>query len=91
MSKVKSLKDALLDELIHQVQDGPTVVDKETGEPVRISPPASLLSVAAKVVKDFAEEIPKDEVTDEEKVETLGRFLDSKRQGIPSLAVVKSA
>lgn len=78
MSKVQVLKEALLDELISQVSEGPVVLDKETGEAVRVSPPASLLSVAAKVVKDFADEIPKQEDEDKKR-DTLMRFMEARK------------
>jgi hypothetical protein len=48
------LKEALIHELTDQVENGAmVVVDKETGEVGRISCPAAILAVAAKVVKDF--------------------------------------
>lgn len=80
MSKIKDLKERLLDELIRQVSEGPVVVDKDTGEGVRVSPPASVLSVAAKVVKDFSEEIPKEEDEDKKR-DTLHRFLEQRKTG----------
>ena len=57
---IKNLKEALIKELLDQVEHGPTVVDKETGEAIRISCPAPVLAVAAKVVKDFHGEITPD-------------------------------
>ena len=57
MSKVAKLKNALLDTLIDQVENGIAVTDAETGEVTRLPAPAQLLSVAAKVVKDFHDEV----------------------------------
>lgn len=56
MSPVKHLKDTLIAHLIDAIENGVTSVDRETGEIVKLSPPSSLLGVAAKVVKDFSEE-----------------------------------
>jgi hypothetical protein len=79
-SKVSSLKEALIDTLIDQIENGPVVVDKDSGEVMRVSAPASLLSVAAKVVKDFAHEAEVNKgIT--EKAEKLQTYLD-RRQGI---------
>jgi hypothetical protein len=54
-SPIGNLKSLLIAELTKQVQEGSEVVTKD-GEVVRVSCPASVLSVAAKVVKDFHEE-----------------------------------
>lgn len=54
MATVDAIKEALLSELHKQLTEG-TVVMKD-GEPMTISPPASLLAVAAKVVNDLAKD-----------------------------------
>lgn len=56
MADVKRLKEVLIGHLIKEITEGVTAVDRETGEIVKLSPPPSLLGVAAKVVKDFSEE-----------------------------------
>jgi hypothetical protein len=53
-NKVKRLKEALLSELIDQVENGITAVDRESGEVVKLSTDSRVLTVAAKVVKDLA-------------------------------------
>lgn len=84
---VKSLKDALLDALESQITNGVTALDKE-GNEVNLPPGAPLLAVAAKFVKDWADEIEKDEA-DKAKIEKLGQFLNRRRpdiaQGSPKL------
>jgi hypothetical protein len=57
---IKRLKEALIDALVKQVEEGAIVMDKETGEALRVSCPAPVLAVAAKVVKDFNGEITPD-------------------------------
>lgn len=49
------LKEALIAELTDQVEHGTRVVNKD-GEVEKISTPANVLAVAAKVVKDFSQE-----------------------------------
>ncbi|SFZ81640.1 hypothetical protein SAMN02983003_0609 [Devosia enhydra] len=84
---VKTLKDALLDSLETQITNGVTALDKE-GNEVVLPPGAPLLAVAAKFVKDWADEIEKD-AADKEKVEKLAQFLNRRRpditQGSPKL------
>lgn len=77
-NKVTSLKDALLDSLLDQIEHGPVVTTDE-GETLRISPSPALLNVAARVVKDFAHEM---EVTkkNEAEVERLERFAAQRRE-----------
>jgi len=82
-SKVASLKEALVDTLIDQIENGPVVIDKDTGEAVRVSAPATLLSVAAKVVKDFAHEAEVDKGV-YEKAERLSTYLE-RRKGIKAV------
>lgn len=82
-SKVASLKDALFDELISQVKDGVTIQDKE-GEIVRLSVPTATLAVAAKVVKDFADEAKETEVKKSEHLSgVLARY--SERKGVSAV------
>ena len=78
---VKSLKDALLDTLETQITNGIVALDKE-GNEVNLPPGAPLLAVAAKFVKDWADEIENAEA-DKEKVEKLAQFLNRRR---PDLA-----
>jgi hypothetical protein len=82
-NKVKRLKEALLSELIDQVENGITAVDRESGEVVKLSTDSRVLTVAAKVVKDLAHEI-EDEGATAAKVERLDQFLASRRvpQGV---------
>lgn len=79
MSDIKSLKQALIDELNKQIDEGVTVLTKG-GEIEQVSVPASVLGVAAKVVKDFAEEAQADENLRAE-VDKLDRFLEKRRSG----------
>lgn len=65
---VARLKAALIAHLTEAIEDGAVVVDAETGEPMRVTCPASLLAVAAKVVKDFHEEVGAQSVKDLEDV-----------------------
>lgn len=83
-NKVADLKTALLETLIDQIENGPVVMDKETGEPVRISAPSTLLAVAAKVVKDFAHEAEVDK-TVTERTEKLASYLE-RRKGIKAVS-----
>lgn len=53
---VGRLKQALIEHLTDAIEDGAKAVDPETGELVRLTCPANVLAVAAKVVKDFHEE-----------------------------------
>lgn len=62
-SKVGRLKRLLLDELITQLTDGPTAVDGETGELVRLSVSDKVLNSALAAVKAFHSEAG--EVTDQ--------------------------
>jgi hypothetical protein len=57
---IKRLKEALINALVEQVEGGAILQDKETGEALRVSCPAPVLAVAAKVVKDFHGEITPD-------------------------------
>jgi hypothetical protein len=79
-NKVTELRDALLEELISQVRDGITVMDKESGEPVKISTSAAIMGVAAKVVKDFAHELSADDEL-RGKAEKLATYLAKRRGG----------
>ena len=78
MNKVSKLKDSLLDTLIDQIQNGVAVQDKETGEIVKIPAPATLLSVAAKVVKDFHDEIGQEDKKSATVSDLLARYADRK-------------
>lgn len=53
---VGRLKKALIEHLTDTIENGATAVDGETGEVVKLTCPANILAVAAKVVKDFHEE-----------------------------------
>lgn len=76
-NKVSQLKDALLDELILQVKDG-IVIQKED-EVIRLSPPSAVLAVAAKVVKDLADEGGEEVVKKSEQLsEQLKRYANRK-------------
>lgn len=59
---IERLKQALIDSLVTQVEEGTTILNKD-GETEKVSCPASVLAVAAKVVKDFHSEIPPKELT----------------------------
>jgi hypothetical protein len=74
-NKVKRLKEALLDELIDQVENGVTAVDRESGEVVKLSTDSRVLTVAAKVIKDLAADIG-DEGAEAEKARSLEQFLN---------------
>lgn len=74
---VASLKDALLEELENQIVNGVTV--EKDGEVVKLSPGAPVLAVAAKFVKDWADEIDKD-AKEREKTDKLAKFLEQRRQ-----------
>lgn len=82
-NKVKQLKDAVLDELLDQVKNGITAVDRESGEVVKLSTDSRVLTVAAKVIKDLAHEIPDDEKL-YAKAEKLDQFLASRRPQVSS-------
>lgn len=81
---IRNLKTALVEELIDQIKEGPAVLNKD-GELERVSPPASLLSVAAKVVKDFADEAAED-TTDQRNAESLAAYLSKRRVGMSNVA-----
>ena len=74
---VKVLKDLLVDTLVEQIENGVTVIDKEGGEHV-ISAPAPVLAVAAKVIKDWAEEAKADTQAGAQ-VERLANYLAQRR------------
>jgi hypothetical protein len=50
---VDQLRDALVTELLDRVQNGEKIVDKESGEVVRVAAPAATLSVAVAYLKAF--------------------------------------
>ncbi len=77
-NKVKRLRDALLDELINQFANGVTVRDRE-GEIVTLSVDSKIMTVASKVVKDFAHEIEDDGET-AKKAEKLEQFLSRRKE-----------
>jgi hypothetical protein len=80
MSKVSELKEALLDELLSQVKEGTRVLTKD-GDLETVSPPASVLGVAAKVVKDFADELKdNDELVG--KAQSLANYLEKRRANV---------
>jgi hypothetical protein len=54
---IARLKLAMIAELMDTIENGMTVVDKESGEVIKLSCPANILAVAAKVVKDFHSEV----------------------------------
>jgi hypothetical protein len=68
MSSVKELKAALIGELHKQITTGTVIEVEKDGEvtALTVSPAPALLSVAAKVVKDFQDEAkvskPQDEI-----------------------------
>ncbi len=82
-NKVKRLKDALLDELLNQIDNGITAVDKD-GEVVKLSVDSRTLTVAAKVVKDFRDDIV-DEGAEAAKVEKLDQFLNRRRSVVATI------
>ncbi|EEE42859.1 hypothetical protein [Roseibium alexandrii] len=53
MADVKKLKEILIDDLIDRIENGEQKLS-EDGEVIRTPAPAQILSVAAKVAKDFA-------------------------------------
>ena len=55
--KVEQIKQALFDELLDQLNNGVKLENKE-GDIVTVSVSAQVLTVAAKVVKDFQKDIP---------------------------------
>lgn len=77
MSKVSDLKELLFDTLTEQLRDGVTVVTKD-GEQITVDVGAPVLAVAAKVIKDWADEA-KDDVKAQAQQENLQRFLDRRR------------
>lgn len=81
MSKVSELKELLFDTLTEQLKNGVTVVTKE-GEEKTVDAGAAVLAVAAKVIKDWADEA-KDDEKQAAQSENLQRFLDRRR---PDLA-----
>lgn len=81
MSKVSDLKELLFDTLTSQLRDGVTVVTKE-GEAITVDAGAPILAVAAKVIKDWADEA-KDDQKAHVQQENLKKFLDRRR---PDLA-----
>jgi RecA/RadA recombinase len=79
VSDVKKLKEALVGELLKQFEDGVTIVDKE-GEIRTVSVDSKIMGVAAKVIKDFADETRGDEHA-KQQAEKLSNFLE-KRKGL---------
>lgn len=77
MTKVSELKDLLLDTLIKQVGEGVDKVTKQ-GEVVHVDADAPILSVAAKVIKDWADEA-KDGSAEAAKMDKLGQYLAARR------------
>jgi len=76
VNKVTRLKEALLDTLIDAVENGITIKDEETGEIHKNPAPHQLLSVASKVVKDFHDEVGKEEKKAGILSDTLKRYAD---------------
>lgn len=76
-NKVAQLKDALLTELINQFENGVTARDRE-GEVVKLSVDSRVMTVASKVIKDWAGEIPNDREV-EAKAQKLETFLQKRR------------
>lgn len=74
MSKVSKLREALLDTLIDRVSNGETVL--KDGELVTLPASAAVLTVAAKVCKDFAEDTASPEVKASVLSDTLKRYQD---------------
>lgn len=83
-SKVRQLKDALLDELLNQFGGGRKVLvtDRETHEQYvdTMSVDSKIMTVAAKLVKDFAHEA-EDDAKETERITKLSNFLDKRRAG----------
>lgn len=80
MSTVKDLKEALIDKLAEAVENGVDVLDKD-GVVHRITAPAPILAVAAKVVKDFADEAKEgDRITGQ--LDKLSNYLNQRRPDI---------
>lgn len=80
MSKVRQLKEALLDTLLSQVENGVDRLSKG-GEVVHVDADAAILSVAAKVIKDWADEA-KDDTVAAAKMDKLGQYLASRRPDV---------
>ncbi len=76
-NKVQTLFDYLLDELIDQFKDGVKKVDDE-GNVVKLSVDSRIMTVASKIVKDFAEKLD-DRAADEAKAQKLEKFLSTRR------------
>lgn len=76
-SKVGQLKNLLLDTLTSQIENGVTVIDKEGGEHV-VDVGAPVLAVAAKVVKDWADDMKAD-AHEKEQIDRLSTFLNRRR------------
>lgn len=51
--RLNQLFDALVDELNDQVKNGAEVIDKNSGEVVRISTPSATLNVARQFLRDL--------------------------------------
>ncbi len=77
MTKVRQLKDLLLETLISQVENGVDKVTKQ-GEVVHVDAEAPILAVAAKVIKDWADEAKEDTKT-EAQVTKLSNYLAQRR------------
>lgn len=84
VSKVRQLKDALLDEMLNQFDEGRKVMitDRQTGEQhvETLSVDSKVMTVAAKLVKDFAHEAEED-TQEAERVAKLSTFLEKRRAG----------
>lgn len=77
---VASLKDVLLETLEDQIRNGVVTTNRD-GEAITVSAGAPVLAVAAKFVKDWADEIERDG-KEAERLESLQQFLNRKRPDI---------
>ena len=75
-NKITQLREALLDELLKQVKEGTEVAARDGGT-ILVSPTSAILSVASKVVKDFADELQDNEELSK-KAEKLVNYLDKR-------------
>jgi len=82
-NKVKELKDRLLTELINQFDNGVVAKDRD-GDVVTLSVDAKVMTVAAKVIKDFAHEATETDAQDKQ-LQSLQGYLE-KRKGFKVVA-----
>jgi hypothetical protein len=78
-TQANRLRDALLGVLLDAVENGPLVVDPETGEPARVTPDPKVLTVALQAAKAFAQPDAGDGDAPA-KAEQISRFLQRYQQ-----------